>query len=59
VSDAGDALTNDCRTCHAIVAQGPAGQLQYADDVEGLDFEHPGDLGDVWQAMACPDCHGS
>jgi nitrate/TMAO reductase-like tetraheme cytochrome c subunit len=58
VSEGGEALSNDCRTCHAIVAQGNADALEYATDVAGLEFAHPGDVGDAWQGMACADCHG-
>jgi nitrate/TMAO reductase-like tetraheme cytochrome c subunit len=59
VSEANETLTNDCRTCHAIVAQGNADTLEHATDVKGLDFAHPGDIGDAWQGMACADCHGA
>lgn len=58
-SAAGDVVTNDCRTCHVILAQGTAGALRQSSDEVGLDFEHPGDVGDTWQGMACPDCHGA
>jgi len=56
---AGDPLTNDCRTCHIIVAQGSPAALAWASGPEGLEFEHPGDTGDLWQSMACTDCHAS
>jgi hypothetical protein len=58
VAASGDVVTNDCRTCHVIVAQGNAGELEHATDDAGLDFHHPGDVGDAWQGMACTDCHG-
>jgi len=54
----GEVVTNDCRTCHAIVAQGTAEEMAHATDEAGLDFVHPGDVGDAWQGMACTDCHG-
>jgi hypothetical protein len=57
VSAAGEMLTNDCRTCHAIVAQGVEDAMEHATDIEGLDFAHPGDIGDLWQDMLCTDCH--
>jgi len=57
-SASGEVVPNDCRTCHVIVAQGNAGELEHATDDAGLEFSHPGDVGDAWQGMACTDCHG-
>ena len=57
VDDAGEVLTHDCGTCHVIVAQGSPGSLAYASGPDGLDFQHPAGIGDLWQSMACSDCH--
>lgn len=57
VDAAGETLTSDCRTCHTILAQGPADLMEHATDLDGLDFAHPGEIGDLWQVMTCPDCH--
>jgi len=56
-SASGEVVTNDCRTCHVIVAQGNAGAIAHATDDAGLDFQHPSDVGDAWQGMVCSDCH--
>jgi len=57
VTASGDALTSDCRSCHLIMAQGSPGALEWASGPDGLEFRHPGDVGDLWQSMACADCH--
>ena len=50
----GKTITRDCRACHVIVEQGPAGAEKR--DIAGLDFEHPhGD--EDWKEMNCTDCH--
>ncbi len=53
----GEVITTDCRACHTIMAQGPADDLRYSTTPDGLDFEHPGGVGDDWQSMLCSDCH--
>ena len=53
----GVALTNDCRACHTILAQGSGERAQVATTAEGLDFEHPEDIGDAWRDMSCHECH--
>jgi hypothetical protein len=57
VSAAGASLTNDCTSCHLIMAQGSPAALEWAAGPKGLEFQHPGDVGDLWQSMACTDCH--
>jgi hypothetical protein len=51
----GKVLSNDCRACHNIIAQGAPGAMESA--AEGLEFKHPEDIGDAWKEMACFDCH--
>jgi hypothetical protein len=53
----GVALTNDCRACHTILAQGSGERAQVAATAEGLEFEHPEDIGDTWRDMGCYECH--
>ncbi len=55
VSDDGTILTNNCQSCHAIVAQGPVGKLDSS--LSGLAFRHPADIGDSWKEMRCSECH--
>lgn len=57
VSDKGKKITKDCRTCHTIVSQGKKGQIKT--DYNGLEFEHPADVGDAWKTTPCHDCHGA
>jgi len=52
----GRTIRHGCTTCHAIVAQGP-GQAAATVAATGLDFQHPVDIGGVWQTMLCSDCH--
>lgn len=56
-SSDGKVITASCTACHVITAQGPPNDLQYAAQSDGLPFQHPGDVGDAWQAMPCSDCH--
>jgi hypothetical protein len=52
----GRTITHDCTACHTIIAQGPA-QAPLTVSPAGLDFKHPVDIGGVWRAMLCSDCH--
>ncbi len=54
----GQVIGNDCRTCHLIVAQGPSEHLDSLEqNIAGLDFHHPEDIGGAWQEMKCTECH--
>jgi hypothetical protein len=53
----GITLSRDCRTCHTIIAQGSGAARQVATTEEGLDFEHPEDIGDAWKDTGCYECH--
>lgn len=55
-SDDGHVISMDCNLCHAIKAQGPAGNMEYAQADSSLIFNHPYEMTD-WQEMACFDCH--
>lgn len=50
----GQVITRNCKACHLIVEQGPAGQVEK--NIDGLDFVHPAG-GDEWKEMNCADCH--
>lgn len=54
----GGVVSNDCSTCHLIVAQGPSANLSDLDsDIEGLEFSHPEDIDEAWKDMKCTECH--
>jgi nitrate/TMAO reductase-like tetraheme cytochrome c subunit len=53
----GKIIRSDCRACHTIMSQGPAGQVTYSDGPDGLEFQHPEDIDDAWQLMKCSTCH--
>lgn len=53
----GKSITASCTTCHTITVQGAPNALQFGTEPDGLPFQHPGDVGDAWQAMPCSDCH--
>ena len=55
----GDSIESGCTTCHVIIAQGKAGDLERSSEAEGLEFQHPPiqDLEDAWQDTPCTDCH--
>ncbi|MGQ9652879.1 MAG: cytochrome C, partial [Thermodesulfobacteriota bacterium] len=48
-------ITNDCNSCHAIIAQGPGLELGTV-SAKGLEFQHPG--GDIGKELLCGNCHG-
>jgi nitrate/TMAO reductase-like tetraheme cytochrome c subunit len=57
-TDTGERISADCDSCHSIVAQGPTDDLAaLPDDLAGLEFEHPADIGGVWQTVKCTQCH--
>lgn len=55
-STSGEAIVNDCRSCHIIIAQGSE-----TDSVtvsrSGLEFEHPVDISGMWRQVNCAVCH--
>jgi NapC/NirT cytochrome c family protein len=53
----GKTIEKRCTSCHAITAQGRATALTFATDKQGLTFEHPAEIGDLWKEMACNECH--
>lgn len=58
VDEAGTTITKDCDSCHTIVAQGPSDDLGELDqNITGLEFVHPVDIGEQWQEINCTGCH--
>jgi len=55
-SDAGHIISKDCNLCHSIKAQGPTGEMEYANADSTLYFNHPFEMTD-WEEMTCFECH--
>jgi len=53
----GKVITNDCNACHTIIGQGKPQKMAFSMEPKGLVFQHPEDIGEVWQEMKCSDCH--
>lgn len=52
----GKLITRDCNACHTITRQG-LGSKAALISPQGLEFEHPTDIGDMWKEMNCHECH--
>jgi len=52
-SDDGRAIPKDCQTCHTVASQTEGSAMAR---IEGSDFVHPLDMGDLTEAT-CTDCH--
>jgi hypothetical protein len=58
VDESGNTITKDCDSCHTIVAQGPSENLSDLDqNLTGLEFVHPVDIGEQWREINCTGCH--
>ncbi len=53
----GKVIPKKCTTCHTIMAQGSPPNVAFATGPDGLEFQHPEDIGGVWQQMNCDQCH--
>ncbi|MCB2229175.1 NapC/NirT family cytochrome c [bacterium] len=54
----GNAVKSDCNSCHLILAQGPSESVDSLEsNLAGLTFQHPEDIGGMWQDSKCTDCH--
>lgn len=51
----GKVISNDCNVCHTIIAQGPPGAMETS--LDGLKFQHPVDIPEGWEKVACSQCH--
>ncbi|MDI6767034.1 MAG: NapC/NirT family cytochrome c [Bacteroidota bacterium] len=58
VSSTGKVISKDCNICHTILYQGTEPQPSSL-SVQGLDFQHPEDIGDAWKEMNCIECHAN
>jgi hypothetical protein len=52
----GKVISNDCSSCHTIIAQG-GDTAKESVSLAGLPFQHPVDIGDSWKTMLCNECH--
>ncbi len=57
VTEYGETLSKDCKTCHLILSRRMNGKLEETLDPQGLDFRHPVDIGEAWKEMLCFECH--
>lgn len=58
-SDDGKLISKDCDLCHNILAQGTPSEMVYSANFEPIEFEHPVDIGDMWQTELCSTCHSA
>jgi hypothetical protein len=56
VAEDGSKISDDCSSCHVILAQGPQSDNAPINP-EGVEFRHPEDIGEAWREMACSECH--
>ncbi len=57
-TELGEKLEADCDSCHVIVAQGESDDAsELNSDIGGFEFEHPLEIGSVWQTVNCTQCH--
>lgn len=56
VSDDGKVVSHDCNSCHLIISQTNNDGMQRV-DLNGLEFEHPIDIGSDIKDLVCTDCH--
>ena len=57
VNSAGTAISHDCNSCHIIIGQGKEDGKSDQISPQGLEFEHPVDIGEMWKEMNCTECH--
>jgi hypothetical protein len=57
VDETGRAVSSDCSSCHAILAQGSGDRAQASPASGGLEFVHPEDIGEAWRETGCYECH--
>ena len=58
-TEAGRVISKDCNLCHNIVAQGVGDSITFAGSRQALEFNHPVDIGDMWQTELCSMCHSA
>jgi hypothetical protein len=55
-SEDGRVISHECSSCHIIIGQGTGTEGQ-AISPQGLEFQHPVDIGDMWKTVNCAVCH--
>lgn len=55
-SSDGEVITRDCNACHVIIGQGQGPSAQTISP-EGLEFQHPVDISELWKMVNCAECH--
>jgi nitrate/TMAO reductase-like tetraheme cytochrome c subunit len=58
-SEDGATISNECESCHMIMAQGPADSLVFASSMDGLPYRHPVDIDEAWMETGCYECHST
>jgi hypothetical protein len=53
----GKVIPRKCTTCHTIISQGRPGNMEYSLELNGLEFRHPEDIGEMWKQIKCSECH--
>jgi hypothetical protein len=53
----GKVLTKSCTMCHIIMSQGTPPHARVSMREDGLEFQHPQDIGGLWKDMDCSQCH--
>jgi hypothetical protein len=56
VSEDGAVVSKDCTTCHIIIGQGQGPSAETISP-NGLEFQHPVDISELWKMMNCTECH--
>ena len=57
VSEDGSVISRDCGVCHTLLSEQTAGGGERV-SLEGVEFQHPAEIGDAWKVMSCTTCHG-
>ena len=55
-SEDGRVISHECSSCHIIIGQGTGTEAE-AISPQGLEFQHPVDIGDMWKTVNCAVCH--
>jgi hypothetical protein len=56
-SDDGRVISHQCDACHTIMAQGSGEKAEFTSTAEGLEFQHPIDIDEMWREVGCYECH--
>jgi hypothetical protein len=58
LAENGTPLSRDCSACHTILAQKfQSDSIHVA--LNGLEYQHPVDIGDAWKETNCSECHST